>query len=91
MDTPEIWAWLHVDSRGSWALLHALRAELPCKPCVEHYDAYLRERPPVFGAGWFAWTVAFHNEVNVRIGKPFVPLAKAAYLWGRVPLTVSAR
>jgi len=81
--TQELWARLHRDGTGSNALLDDVRAHLPCPVCVEHFDAYRREHPPAFGRGWFPWTVAFHNAVNARLGKPVLPLGTASRIWSR--------
>lgn len=88
---PQLWALMHTDPQGSPMLLRTVFLELPCRECRLHFQAYQREDPPAYGAGWFAWTVRFHNAVNVRLGRAPWTLEEAARMWGRVPLTVSAR
>lgn len=83
MTTQEIWAYLHRHPTGSMDVLWEARRNLPCRACVEHFDQYIRQNPPSFGDGWFAWTVLFHNNVNYRIGKPILMMSQAKALWGR--------
>lgn len=64
------------------AHLAQLAASLPecCKP---HWIALVAEHPPDFASAetFFAWTVARHNEVSRRIGRPELPLGEARALY----------
>lgn len=79
--TQELWTVLHCHPHGSHALLEHVRAELPCPSCVEHFDAFRRVYPPVYGPGWFEWTVELHNSVNALLEKPEWSLAEATRAW----------
>jgi hypothetical protein len=47
---------------------------IPCPICREHYAEFLKEMPitPFLDRrdDLFKWTVALHNKVNVKLGKP---------------------
>lgn len=79
--TPELWALMHRHPTGSKDLINEVRRELPCQPCIEHFDAYVKDNPPPYGPGWFAWTVTFHNAVSARIGKKVYSMAEAIREW----------
>lgn len=52
---------------------------LPCLRCRNHFETFLRDRPPTFGnhEQFFAWTVDAHNYVNRELGKKEVSLKEA--------------
>lgn len=59
---------------------------LPCGECSRHAKAYLADHPPYFtAADYFAWTVAFHNAVNARLGRPTWTVAEARLRWSPAP------
>lgn len=83
---PDLWRDLHLramqtnpgQNDGAW--LAAFRKRLPCSGCRQHWDAMVKAAPPNWNA-YFAWTVARHNEVNARLGKPQITLHDAEVLW----------
>lgn len=59
---------------------------LPCGVCQHHFEQMLREHPlddqVLSGRDSFvAWANKLHNEVNVRKGKPEVPVSECNRLW----------
>lgn len=67
-----------------------IREEMRCIKCKEHMTEYMRNNPfaPYWNyredgiqMGLFKWTWIFHNSVNERLGKPYVPweVAKKMY------------
>lgn len=79
------------DYREFIRYLHTLSYTFPCEDCRVHFKRYLSMNPPenewgrtykisdkVTCNGLFLWTVIFHNEVNVRLGKPEM---KAIDVW----------
>lgn len=48
-----------------------LQDALPCKSCRLHATEYITTHP-IPESSFFAYTVAFHNAVNERLGKPKV-------------------
>lgn len=63
------------------AWLAVFRQILPCGDCRKHWDAMLEATPPPAAPDLFAWTVARHNEVNRRLGKPEMGLEEALKRW----------
>lgn len=57
-----------------------IMARLPSCSCGNHAASYLAAHPPVW-ADYFAWTVAFHNAVNARLGRPLLALEEARARW----------
>lgn len=69
--------------RSTWYLLHemvkappvpafasfmwSLSELYPCKVCQDHLVEYLHDHPPEMSPQWMC---EFHNEVNLRLGKP---------------------
>jgi hypothetical protein len=51
--------------------------------CSPHWRAYLKSHPPDLSSAesYFAWTVAAHNAVNARLGKPPLDFRTAASRW----------
>ena len=83
-----LWAELHQKADADRAWLTAWLAHVPCGDCKAHAREILKTLPPMFGAGWFAWTVAFHNAVNARLGKPQVTVWVARKLWPQATVKV---
>lgn len=90
-----LWADLHRralaysgDATAERAWIHGFAAQVPCGECRGHWFALIAERPPDLAdaATYFAWTVAVHNRVNVRLGKPMVAEGEARRLWSE-PIT----
>jgi hypothetical protein len=65
---------------GEW--LEEFARRLPCGECRAHWSKLLAELPPELASRekYFAWTVAAHNAVNRRLGKPEMPEAEARQL-----------
>jgi hypothetical protein len=87
----ELWAEIHnrpramKDAAAELSFLNDLvPARLPCGECRREWIAAMNRTPKDFSnpETYFAWTVDRHNEVNVRLGKPVVPLAEARCLYG---------
>lgn len=92
-DGASIWArwhrralsWSGGDDRA-WILREVL-ARVPCGDCRRHLREYLLATAPDFtAAGYFAWTVAFHNAVNRRLGKPVLDIDAARAWWSASPV-----
>lgn len=51
--------------------------------CREGYQKILEEYPPDFSTSeaFFAWSVALHNAVNAKLGKPVITLQEAYSIW----------
>lgn len=86
---PKLWAELH---RRPWACDLATEAawirdtftpRLTACACRKDWLAALHTTPPDLAspAAYFAWSVARHNEVNARLGKPRLTLAEAMAIW----------
>ena len=63
--------------------IDSVTSRLPCSTCRPAWLAFLAAMPPVFGPGYFVWTVAAHNEVNARLGKPILSAEQALEIWQR--------
>jgi hypothetical protein len=79
---PPLWKELHEQAlSGSlpneW--LAAFEARLPCGVCRQHWREMLADLPPQ--PDFFAWSVAIHNGVNRKLGKPELTLTQAAAIW----------
>lgn len=77
---PHAWKTLHAvaahadttgDAEAFRTYMNALRNALPCKTCQAHMTQYMNAHP-LPSEHFFDYTVAFHNDVNVRLGKPEV-------------------
>jgi hypothetical protein len=65
----------------------AVIAKVPCGECRQHTRAYLQANPPDFtAAGYLPWTVAFHNAVNARLGRPSWTVEQARAHWAAAPV-----
>lgn len=51
--------------------------------CRQHWRELVTSNPPDFSTSnaFFRWTVARHNDVNARLGKPIMPLDHALALY----------
>jgi hypothetical protein len=87
----ELWADIHSRPKAMRDpaeemkyLRESVAARLPCGECKTEWLAALKRTPPDLSSpeAYFAWTVARHNEVNVRKGKPVVSLDEARCLYG---------
>lgn len=91
-DTALWWAKLHRRALGvrdddrAWLMQFA--NGLPCGECRGHFWQQLLVLPPVWGDGYFAWTVALHNEVSGRLGKRLWSVEEARLRWAPTPRLV---
>lgn len=59
----------------------------PCMKCRNHAKQYVHNNPlmPAVESNdeksLFKWTVTFHNEVNLRLGKAMINWEKAEQMW----------
>jgi hypothetical protein len=93
-DGRKLWAEIHwraLEVGGSGVddmeFIDSVTNRLPCSTCRPHWLAFLEKVPPDFGPRYFSWTVLAHNEVNVRLGKPMMPLAEALEIWSGPRIT----
>ncbi len=75
---PRKWRELHRGFRSE-AWVEKWIASLPCAECRAHAAGIISDMPPDFtnADAFFAWSVRLHNAVNVRLGKPEMPLSSA--------------
>jgi hypothetical protein len=87
-DWRAIWGLLHrralqpvADAAGElkW-LRETYRAYIPCGECKAEFDLFLKSNPPDFG-DYFGWTVALHNHVSAKLGKPALTPGEARREW----------
>lgn len=62
----------HAEQAAALNFLEAFAATLGCQTCKQHLLEYLKQVPPdvTSRACLFAWTIDFHNAVNIRLHKP---------------------
>lgn len=88
--TTRLWGELHRRAlevgagTDDTAWLETFAGRLPCGDCRTHWRAMLADHPPHWPT-YFAWTVARHNQVNRRLGKPEIPVAEAMQRWSTAP------
>lgn len=62
------------DKRSAKEFYESLAFLIPCPICRDHYTEFLKEMPisPFLDKrdDLFKWTVAVHNKVNQKLGKP---------------------
>lgn len=81
----DLWAGLHrlalnPDKAEAFTrFLAGLRNAIPCGVCRGHWDAWIANNPP--DGDLFAWTVAAHNAVNARLGRPLFHVEEARARW----------
>ena len=90
-DGPGIWFSFHTMSlavttrESAWFLVYFIKfsvRRLKCVVCRQHGITYLRKNPPELSMrNLFAWTVDFHNEVNLRNKKPKLGYHKAYQIY----------
>lgn len=82
----QVWNQIHSNARQMtkpdyiiW--LRTISTTLPCPTCRLHMQRYLIAHPPELSENMFFWAWDFHNNVNVRLGKPVFsyPNALAQY------------
>ena len=74
---PPLWAELHArpetcDLATEPAWLAAFARRVPCGDCRPHWLSLVRDTPPDLTSrqAYHAWSVAAHNAVNARLGRP---------------------
>ena len=84
----DLWAELHkraLNFKGAQDRVYLMnfknripRTTTGCR-CKEFYVIWMRQNPPKFGENgeYFAWTVALHNAVNAKLGKPTYTVEQA--------------
>jgi len=85
-NTPSTWPELHkraLSHEGKndllWLMMFGARIAGSCA-CRESWKKELMMLPPDF-KNYFFWSVAIHNMVNVRLGKPQVNVDEARKIW----------
>ena len=73
--------------RHVFNLLTAVSHLYPCRNCADHLQAYMEVNPmPLQSKGSISqWLCAFHNEVNVMLGKETFDCSKIDERWKRGP------
>lgn len=78
----------YAHKRAAKEFFESLTQLIPCPQCREHYAKYLQAMPiaPHLDRreDLFRWTVAIHNEVNTRLGKPRMLEAEAIAFYRRL-------
>lgn len=85
---PKLWAELHRRALSGAAAslpeervwLSGFASRLACGECRQFFVAYLREHPVALET-YFDWTVALHNAVNLKLGKPIMTATAAREVW----------
>jgi hypothetical protein len=86
---PYVWKGLHAiaaqcdianDGEGFWNYLTNLANVLPCETCKKHMQSYIASNPKP-ASQFFEYTVAFHNNVNARLGKKLINAEEARQEW----------
>jgi hypothetical protein len=78
------WA-LSADLSTAKEWLDRFAGKIPCGDCRRHWLAETQSNPPPLNSpgDLFAWTVARHNAVNRRLGKPEIALNDARVRWDK--------
>lgn len=76
------------------SLVHII-SHLPCYDCINHATKYLKEHPIIKfydvgdskgrRIGMFIYTWKFHNDVNLRLGKPYLDMDTAYSMYTHIP------
>jgi hypothetical protein len=91
---PATWHELHrralaytgdAEAEAAWLAKYAAR--VTCGSCGGHWQTWTAENPPdlTAAASYFEWTVAAHNAVSERIGKPTMSTVDALARWKTAP------
>lgn len=93
---PSTWAELHLRALTQegqpdhfWLALFGARISGGCD-CRKNWKKELLMLPPDF-KNYFFWSVAIHNMVNVRLGKPQITIDEARKIWVVPTLTQPAQ
>lgn len=87
---PGLWFDIHVQAikattdmlKNAFIInINNLQQNMRCGECQTHFAQHLLKHPllPYWNIpdGFFVWSWNFHNAVNIRLGKPFVPYNEA--------------
>jgi hypothetical protein len=80
------WAKLHSYTGNDPQWLDLWQYFIPQRcDCKDGYQKILEEMPPDFTSpdAFFAWGVALHNAVNLKLGKPQLTIDEARKIWRR--------
>jgi len=92
---PSTWKSLHAIAAHSdvtknadafWTYVRTLNDVLPCDSCKKHMKDYIETHPRPLD-NFFEYTVAFHNDVNARLGKELVSPDEARKEFSRMCTT----
>jgi hypothetical protein len=92
---PKRWAELHRRAMSGWinpsemAFVITLADGMGACTCRGEWRTLLKRMPPDLSSpeAYFAWSVAVHNAVNLRLGKPPLTLEAARAKWSTSPAT----
>lgn len=79
------WKEFHckVDANQAWFLDWLSRVPANCD-CGEGLASLVERLPPRFG-DWFAYSVEFHNAINLKLNKPMISIEDALRAWRPIP------
>lgn len=68
----ELWRELHSqqDATPEWFADWVKRVPNFGCGCRNWLKEYLQKNPPIYGEGFYEWTVTLHDAVNAKLGKP---------------------
>ena len=78
------WRFIHSQHCGTPEIVDKIKSLVPNScGCQQAALSILSSMPPVYDSPecWFEWTIAFHNAVNTKLGKPTVSPDRAYMLW----------
>ena len=88
---PDIWKEIHnlaidvVDQKSEEIFtkyIEDISNNFPCGMCKKHINKYIKSHPfPGEYTKYFKWSWIFHNTVNVRIGKNYIPWNKVLSIY----------
>lgn len=79
---PLLWRQLHTKIGADLQWINYFTGLIQCSECKSRWLELLKQYPPVFGDGYFEWTVFIHNQVNLEMNKPLVTVEQAKALHG---------
>jgi hypothetical protein len=67
-----LWQLLHQEINATPKWFEEWKAKIPSYgcDCKRWFDDWLKDNQPVYGDGWYDWTVLAHNAVNKKLSKP---------------------
>lgn len=57
--------------------IRSLSNQILCGKCKQHMITYIESNPPEKHNNPFMWSWEFHNDVNLRLGKPIMDYSTA--------------